>query len=139
MGFMKFSMIRLNISFNNMDINYHPYLQYSYLMFNRPIFTSATALAIMPFLLYNPYLYPMRLFLQHSFWFLPAKLSYCAYLFAGTFILFKVFDQERGTWASQVDCYLLWFAYTSLSFMISFILTVVIEMPIHNLFRVFVL
>ena len=93
----------------------------------------------MPFLLSNPYLYPMRLFLQHSFWFLPARLSYGAYLFAGTFILFKIWDQERGTWASQSECYLYWFAYCSFGFMVSFVLTVVIEMPCQNLFRTFVL
>ena len=89
---MKYSMIKCLVEFNNEPDGWHPVLQYLYLMFNRPVFTSATALAIMPFLLNNPYLYPMRLFLQHNFWFLPSRLSYGAYLFAGTFMMFKIFD-----------------------------------------------
>ena len=136
---MKFSMIQSLVAFNNHPYGFHPLLQYLYLMFNRPIFTAATAMAIMPFLLNNPYLYPMRLFLQHSFWFLPARLSYGAYLFAGTFMLFLLYDQERGTWASQFNCYMYWFAIVSVGYMLSFILTVVIEMPCHNLFKEFVL
>lgn len=136
---MKYSMIQFLTGLNNEPEGWHPFLQYLYLMFNRPIFTTATALAIMPFLLFNPYLFPMRLFLQHNFWFLPARLSYGAYLFAGTFMLYRNFDAERGTWASQFDCYMFWLAYTSFAFFISFLLTVVIELPCHNLYREFVL
>ena len=60
---MKYTMIKTLVGFNNEPDGFHPILQYLYLMFNRPVFTSATALAIMPFLLNNPYLYPMKLFL----------------------------------------------------------------------------
>ena len=60
---MKYTMIKCLVEFNNEPEGWHPVLQYMYLMFNRPVFTVATALAIMPFLLNNPYLYPMRLFL----------------------------------------------------------------------------
>jgi len=60
---MKFSMVKILVGLNNSPDDYHKWLQYLYLMFNRPIFTTGTALAISPFLLGNPYLFPMRLFL----------------------------------------------------------------------------
>lgn len=46
---------------------------------------------------------------------------------------------ERGLWASQLDIFFLFMAYLSFSFLFSFLITVMVDMPCQALYRTFVL
>jgi hypothetical protein len=52
---------------------------------------------------------------------------------------FRVFNSERGIWACEIDAFLYFLAYLTLSFMFSFLVTVLIEMPVVNAYKIFVL
>lgn len=54
-------------------------------------------------------------------------------------MLFRTYNMERGLWACELDSFFLFMAYLSFAFLFSFLITVVIEKPCHNLFETFVL
>jgi len=93
----------------------------------------------MPFVLHNPSFQPMIDVLEHSFWYPFARLSYGAYLSHCVFMLFRAYNAERGTWACQLDAFLFFFAYLTFSYLFSFLVTVMIEIPCHNLYNEFYL
>lgn len=110
-----------------------------FLMFQRPLFVIAAALGFSPILLRNPFTYPITAFLEHSFWYPLARLSYGAYLSAGIFMLFRTLNMERGMWACELDAFFLFMAYLSFAYLFSFIITILVEMPCHSLFQTFIL
>ena len=42
-------------------------------------------------------------------------------------------------WACELDAFFLFMAYLSFAFLFSFLITVIVEMPCHNLYQIFVL
>ena len=108
-------------------------------MFQRPVFVIAGALGFTPILLRNSFTYPITAFLEHQFWYPLARLSYGAYLSHGIFMLYRTYNAERGTWACELDAFFLFMAYLSFAFLFSFLITVIVEMPCHNLYQIFVL
>ena len=108
-------------------------------MFQRPIFVIAGALGFTPILLRNAFTYPITAFLEHQFWYPLARLSYGAYLSHGVFMLYRTYNMERGMWACELDAFFLFMAYLSFAFLFSFLITVIVEMPCHNLYQIFVL
>lgn len=114
------------------------FLNMLFLMFQRPLFVSAISLAFAPILLRNPLTYPFTAMLEHSFWYPLARLSYGAYLSAGIFMLFRTYSMERGLWACEIDAFFLFMAYLSLSYLFSFVITIVVEKPSLNLIDTFI-
>ena len=113
--------------------------QLFFLLLQRPLFCGATALAIMPFVLYNPLVVPVSNLLAHSFWYPFAKLSYGAYLSHCVFMMYRLFNAERGIWACEFDAFMYFLAYLTLSFIFSLLITLFVEMPVLNCYKVFVL
>lgn len=113
--------------------------QLFFLLLQRPLFCGATALAIMPFVLYNPLVVPVSNFLAHSFWYPFARLSYGAYLSHCVFMMYRLFNAERGIWACEFDAFMYFLAYLTLSFIFSLLVTLFVEMPVLNCYKVFVL
>ncbi len=52
---------------------------------------------------------------------------------------FRVFNSERGIWACEIDAFVYFLAYVTLSFGFSFLVTIMIEMPIVSAYKIFVL
>jgi hypothetical protein len=86
----------------------------------------------------NPFTIPLTNFLEHQFWFPLARLSYGAYLSAGIFMLYRTFNMERGMWACELDSFFLFMAYLSFAYLFSFVITVLVELPCHNLYTEFI-
>ena len=82
---------------------------------------------------------PITAFLKGSFFFPLARLSYGAYLSHGVFMLYRTFNMERGMWADELDSFFLFMAYLSFAYLFSFMITVVVEMPCHNMYQSFVI
>ena len=99
----------------------------------------AAGLGFTPILLRNPFTYPLTAFMEHQFWIPLARLSYGAYLSAGIFMLFRTYNMERGLWACELDCFFLFMAYLSFAYLFSFMITVIVELPCHNLYQTFIL
>lgn len=99
----------------------------------------AGGLGFAPIMLRNRFTYPITAFLEHSFWFPLARLSYGAYLSAGIFMLFRTFNMERGLWACEIDAFFMFMAYLSFAYLFSLVITVMVEKPCHNMFNTFIL
>ena len=54
-------------------------------------------------------------------------------------MMFRVFNSERGIWACEIDAFLYYMAYLALAFLFSFFVTLTIEMPIINCYKIFIL
>ena len=115
------------------------WFQLFFLLLQRPLFCCAIALAIMPFVLYNPLVVPVSNLLAHSFWYPFARLSYGAYLSHCVFMMYRLFNAERGIWACEFDAFMYFLAYLTLSFIFSLLVTIFVEMPILNCYKVFIL
>ena len=46
---------------------------------------------------------------------------------------------ERGMWACELDAFFLFMAYLSFAYLFSFVITVLVELPCHNLYAEFVM
>ena len=46
---------------------------------------------------------------------------------------------ERGMWACEIDAFFLFMAYLSFAYLFSFVITVMIEMPCHNMYQTFIM
>ena len=68
-----------------------------------------------------------------------ARLSYGAYLSHCIFMLFRIYNVERGVWASEFDTFLFFFAYLTLAYSFSLIATVLFEIPCHKLCKEFLI
>ena len=132
-------LVAIVTSINASPIDSKHFLNTMFLMFQRPLFVTAASFAFMPIMLRNPMTYPITASLEHSFWYPLARLSYGAYLSAGIFMLYHMYDKERGLWASEMDSFFLFMAYLSFAFLFSFLITIVVEKPCHNLFDTFIL
>jgi peptidoglycan/LPS O-acetylase OafA/YrhL len=53
-------------------------------------------------------------------------------------MLFREFNSERGTWASQFEAVLLFCAYLTFAFLFSLLITLTIETPCHRLYKEFI-
>jgi peptidoglycan/LPS O-acetylase OafA/YrhL len=53
-------------------------------------------------------------------------------------MMFRVFNSERGIWACEIDAFMFYLAYLSLSFLFSFVFTLVFEKPVINLYKCFI-
>lgn len=54
-------------------------------------------------------------------------------------MMFRVFNSERGVWACEIDAFMYFLAYLCLAFMFSFVFTIVVEKPLVNVYKSFVL
>ena len=136
---VKWILVGIVTAINDRPLDTLPFANLVFLMFQRPLFTIAVGLMITPILLRNPLTIPLTSFLENSFWYPLARLSYGAYLSAGIFMLYKNYNMERGLWANELDSFFLYMAYLSFAFLFSSLITVVIEMPCHNLYDTFIL
>lgn len=132
-------LVYLLARINSSPQDVHLALSLFFLMFQRPVFCCAIALAIMPFVLRNSLVMPISNLLSHNFWFMFARLTYGAYLSNQIFMMFRVFNSERGIWACEIDAFLYFLAYFTLSFVFSFIVTLTVEMPVVNAYKIFIL
>ena len=93
---------------------------------------------IMTIVMKSSVVLPLNAFLGHSFWYPFARLSYGAYLSHSIFMLFREFNSERGTWASQFEAVLLFCAYLTFAYLFSLVITLVIETPCIRVYREFI-
>jgi len=100
-----------------------------YLVFSRPLFVLGFSLVAFPLILGCGLVRPVGAVLAHQFWVPFARLSYGAYLCNEIFMLFRDYNTERGQWACSFDAILLFFAFLTFSFLFSFIMGVLVEMP----------
>jgi peptidoglycan/LPS O-acetylase OafA/YrhL len=91
----------------------------------------------MPFIAFTAGLWPMRNFLSAKFWMPYSRLTYGAFLCAPMLMIFREYNSSVGTFVSKSETVLLFFAYMFLSFGISLYLTVVVERPIHRIYKTF--
>lgn len=136
---VKMVLVGIVTAINDKPLDAMPFANMIFLMFQRPLFVIAGALGFSPILLRNPFTYPLTAFLEHSFWYPLARLSYGAYLSHGIFMLFRTFNMERGMWACEIDAFFLFMAYLSFAYLFSFLITIMVEMPCHNLFSTFIM
>ena len=136
---IKMVLVAIVTAINDKPLDALPFANMIFLMFQRPLFVIAGALGFSPILLRNPFTYPLTAFLEHSFWYPLARLSYGAYLSHGIFMLFRTFNMERGMWACEIDAFFLFMAYLSFAYLFSFMITVVVEMPCHNMYLTFIM
>ena len=54
-------------------------------------------------------------------------------------MLFRSYNNAKGIWACELDSFFFFLAYLTFAFVFSFLSTVLIESPCHNLWREFVL
>lgn len=109
-----------------------------YLTNQRVLFTLSAGMIIMTFIMKSSVVWPITSLLSHSFWTPFAHLSYGAYLTHSIFMLFREFNSERGTWASQFEAVLLFCAYLTFAFLFSLLITLTIETPCHRLYKEFI-
>lgn len=135
----KMILVSIITAINAEPLDAHPVYNLLFLMFQRPIFVISGALAFTPILLRNPFTIPITQLLEHSFWYPLARLSYGAYLSAGVFMIYRTFNMERGLWACELDSFFFFMAYLSFAFLFSFLITVFVELPCHNLYSEFII
>ena len=136
---IKMVLVGIVTAINEKPLDALPFANMIFLMFQRPLFVIFGALGFAPILLRNPFTYPLTAFLEHSFWYPLARLSYGAYLSHGIFMLYRTYNMERGMWACEIDAFFLFMAYLSFAYLFSFVITVMVEMPCHNLYQTFVM
>ncbi len=136
---VKMILVTIVTGINAQPIDSHHFLNLIFLTFQRPIFVIAGAFGFAPIMLRNSFAYPITAFLEHSFWYPLARLSYGAYLSASIFMLFRTLNMERGTWACEIDAFFLFMAYMSFAYLFSLVITVLVEKPCHNMFNTFIL
>lgn len=132
---VKMILVSIITAINAEPLDSHPVYNLLFLMFQRPVFVIAGALAFCPIMLRNPFTIPITALLEHSFWFPLARLTYGAYLSAGVFMLYRSYNMERGLWACELDSFFLFMAYLSFAFLFSFLITVFVELPCQNLYN----
>ena len=108
-----------------------------YLLFSRPLFITGFSMLCLPIIANSHPFRPLKDFLSHSFWTPFSRLSYGAFLSHGIFMQFREYNTERGQWGCAFDAILFFFAYWSLSFLISFLMSVTVESPIAALWYEF--
>lgn len=118
--------------------NVSTWISLLYLLFQRPLFVTGTAISILPFLLKTPILKPISQMMASSVWYPLARLSYGAYLSHGIFMLFRAYNTEKGVFACELDAFLFFFAFLTLAFAFSLVITVMVEMPCLRLIETFV-
>ncbi len=136
---VKMILVAIVTGINAQPIDSHHFLNLIFLTFQRPIFVIAGAFGFAPIMLRNSFTYPITAFLEHSFWYPLARLSYGAYLSASIFMLFRTLNMERGLWACEIDAFFLFMAYLSFAYLFSLVITVLVEKPCHNMFNTFIL
>lgn len=124
--------IMVFLAFIFMPINNHPddfsyIFNAFYMTFSRSIFIFAFTLFLFPILLGRWNF--MRSILGHDFFTPLARISFGAYLIHPTFMTFEAFNRPRATWSSINANVTTFFAWTVVSFLVSFLFTIVIETP----------
>lgn len=109
-----------------------------YLLLSRPIYIVGTSMVFIPMLVDSPVFKSLSNFLAHQFWTPFSRLSYGAFLSHGVFMQFREFNSERGQWGSAFDAVLFFLAYCTFSYLFAFLMALVIEMPIHNVYMHFI-
>jgi peptidoglycan/LPS O-acetylase OafA/YrhL len=109
-----------------------------YLLLQRPVYCIGTTLYMMPFILKNKMFTPMTNFMSSSFWYPLARLTYGAYLSHSIFMLFRGYNTEKGVWASDSDAFLFFFAYLTLAFTFSLVMTLLVEIPCRRVYDEFI-
>ena len=108
-----------------------------YLLLSRPMFSVGFSLFILPVLISAKTFKTLRNFLSHSFWVPFSRLTYGAFLSNGMFMQFREFNSERGEWGCAFDAILLFLAYVVFSYLFSFLIYLMFEMPVYSLYMEF--
>ena len=122
---------------NNNPGHLPEFFNWMYLTNARTIYTVSSAFVIMSFIVNNTLTEPISQLLGNSFWYPFSRLTYGAYLSHSTFMLFRNYNSERGIWGSQFDAVLYFFAYLTLAFVFSLIITLLVETPCLRLYKEF--
>lgn len=135
---LRFATVTALIWINKSTTDVSLWLSILYLLFERPIFVIGATITILPFLLKTPVLRPITKIMSSRVWYPLARLTYGAYLCHGIFMLFRTYDTQKGVYASEFDAFLFFFAYITFAFVFSFIITLMIEIPILRLVDTFI-
>lgn len=107
-----------------------------FVLLGRPTYCLGLTLIMIPLLLRNALLTPLRDFMAHSFFAMPARLTFGVFLCHTIFIQFDTFDLETGFWAQGLmnQC----FSYLAVSFMFSLFTYMFVEAPLANVLNEFI-
>jgi peptidoglycan/LPS O-acetylase OafA/YrhL len=122
---------------NNQPDDFSNIFNAFYMTLSRPLFTFAFSLYLFPILLGNWKF--MRAILGHDFFTPLARISFGAYLIHPTFMTFEAFNRPRAIWSNINLNILTFFGWTVVSFLTSFLFTIVIETPCANLEKTFLM
>jgi len=136
---VRFLTVRSLIWINKATADIPEWVSVIYLLLERPLFVIGATLAILPFLLRTPILSPLAKLMASRVWYPIARLTYGAYLIHGTVMLFRAYNHPQGVFASEFDAFLFFFAYVAFAFFWSFLMTLMIEMPILKMVNVFII
>ena len=130
------------IAFSFQPINNHPEnfsraFNAFYMAFSRAVFVFSFTLFIFPILL-GRWTF-MRNVLGHDFWTPLARISFGAYLIHPTFMTFDSFNRPRATWSSINVNITMFFAWWAITYITSFLFTILIETPCANLEKTFLM
>lgn len=106
-----------------------------YLLFGRILYGIGFTMFLFPILSRASITRPFYLILSHSIWVPLARLSYGAYLAHGIFMQFRMYNTEKGYWASGFDSFLFFLAFMLFSFAISFLTYIFVEMPCAQIWK----
>lgn len=133
-------MAALIISFYDINKNpddYGKIFNAFYMTLSRPLFVFGMVMSIFPVLLGRGKV--LRDILGHD-WFTPlARISFGAYLVHPTYMVFESFNRPRATWASMSNNFTMFFAWLVISFLTSFLFTILVETPCANLEKTFLM
>lgn len=130
------------IAFTFQPINIHPerfsqIFNSFYMTLSKPLFVFALVMCIFPILLGRGH--AGRFILGHDFFTPIARISFGAYLIHATFMIFEAFNRPRATWSSINSNITMGFAWWVISFLTSFLFTILIETPCANLEKTFLM
>ncbi|XP_072938662.1 O-acyltransferase like protein-like isoform X2 [Epargyreus clarus] len=128
LGFVAYAVLpTLQASWNNrvLDILYNTLL--------RPMWAAAMGWII--FACAKGYGGPVNWFLSLRVWKLPSRISYAMYLFHFSLILTMNGTRTEPIWFSPLNIIFLFFAYVSITFIVAFIATVLIDSPAMMLIK----
>jgi len=108
-----------------------------YMTFSRPVFILGFTMMLFPILLGRGKF--LRAILGHDFFTPLARLSFGAYLIHATFMMFEAFNRPRATWANYSNNFTIFFSWMFVTFVASFLFTIIIETPCANLEKTFLM
>lgn len=106
---------------------------------SRPFYMFGFTLIILPLIVGNEGLSPLKKALSHKYWVPFAKLTFGVFLCNSMWMEFRTFNLTNGMWVVPSDIFLLFLSYLTVSFLFSFVAYIFVEAPMANLLNAFII